>query len=61
MDYDIAIIGAGPAGLSFAASLGDSGLKVAVIEKSPKKVIANPKQDGREWSNTHQQDLFSLI
>jgi 2-polyprenyl-6-methoxyphenol hydroxylase-like FAD-dependent oxidoreductase len=37
MDYDIAIIGAGPAGLSFAASLGDSGLKVAVIEKSPKK------------------------
>src|SRR6056300_1728109 len=54
MDYDIAIIGAGPAGLSFAASLGDSGLKVAVIEKSPKKVIANPKQDGREWSNTHQ-------
>ena len=42
MDYDIAIIGAGPAGLSFACSLRDSGLNIAVIEKLSKTELADP-------------------
>ncbi len=53
MDYDIAIIGAGPAGLSFACSLGDSGLNVVIIEKSPKSVLADPPVDGRDIALTH--------
>lgn len=53
MDYDIAIIGAGPAGLSFALSLKDSGLKVVVIEKQAKADLENPENDGREIALTH--------
>jgi len=48
MDYDIAIIGAGPAGLSFALSLRDSGLKVAIIEKQPADTLQAPAYDGRK-------------
>ena len=50
---DIVIIGAGPAGLSFACSLADTGLKVLLIEKAPKKSLANPAPDGREIALTH--------
>ena len=32
MKYDIAVIGAGPAGLSFVQALSDTSLKIAVIE-----------------------------
>lgn len=53
MQYDIIIIGAGPAGLSFARSLADTGLKIALIEKSPRKTLANPPYDGREIALTH--------
>ncbi len=53
MEYDIIIIGAGPAGLSFARSMADSGLKIVLIEKSSKKVLANPPYDGREIALTH--------
>ncbi len=51
--YDIVIIGAGPAGLSFACSLKDTGLKVLVVEKSSLEDIANPAPDGREIALTH--------
>lgn len=53
MDYDIAIIGAGPAGLSFAISLRNSGLKVAIIEKQPADQLADPAIDGRDIALTH--------
>ena len=53
MKYDIIIIGAGPAGLSFARSLADTGLKIVLIEKNSKKVLANPPYDGREIALTH--------
>lgn len=53
MDYDIAIIGAGPAGLSFACSLRESGLNIAVIEKLPKTELADPPVDGRDIALTH--------
>jgi len=53
MDYDIIIVGAGPAGLSFARSLADTGLQIRLIEKSPGNILANPPYDGREIALTH--------
>jgi ubiquinone biosynthesis UbiH/UbiF/VisC/COQ6 family hydroxylase len=53
MKYDVIIIGAGPAGLSFACSLADTGLNIAIIEKSSKKSLANPVYDGRDIALTH--------
>jgi len=53
MDYDIAIIGAGPTGLSFALSLKASGLNVVVMDKQPKASLAAPEYDGREIALTH--------
>lgn len=50
---DIIVIGAGPAGLSFARSLAESGLRITVIEKSPFESIRNPAYDGREIALTH--------
>ena len=52
-DYDVIIVGAGPAGLSFARSLAAMGLRIAVVEQSPQKVLANPPPDGREIALTH--------
>ena len=50
---DVIIIGAGPVGIAFACSLSDTKLKVAIIDKLPKKIIENPKIDGREIVLTH--------
>ena len=52
-EYDVIIVGAGPAGLSFACSLIDLNLKVLVVDKSNKESISNPKPDGRETALTH--------
>ena len=54
MDFDVVIAGGGPAGLSFATALGGSGLSVAVIEKQPESVLADPPFDGREIALTHR-------
>ncbi len=53
MKYDIIIIGGGPAGLSFARSLADTSLKLAIIEKSDEKTLSHPPYDGREIALTH--------
>ncbi len=53
MTNSIIIIGAGPAGLSFARSLADTDIKITMIERQPKTVLANPKWDGREIALTH--------
>jgi len=53
MNYDVIVIGAGPAGQSLACALGDSGLKIALIEKQPESAIAEPEYDGREIALTH--------
>lgn len=50
---DILIVGAGPAGLSFAAEMAGSGLSVTLIEKSPLDILQNPPYDGREIALTH--------
>lgn len=54
MKYDISIIGAGPAGLSFARSLASTDLKVALIEKLPKGALSDPAFDGRDIALTHK-------
>jgi len=51
--YDVVIIGAGPAGLSFACSLANQDQKILVVEKSPHISISDPKPDGRETALTH--------
>ncbi|MER9390157.1 5-demethoxyubiquinol-8 5-hydroxylase UbiM [Mesorhizobium sp. M0435] len=51
--FDIIVVGAGPVGLSFAASLAQSGLKVAVVERQSLESLANPAFDGREIALTH--------
>jgi ubiquinone biosynthesis UbiH/UbiF/VisC/COQ6 family hydroxylase len=53
MKYDIIIVGAGPAGLSFARSFKDSELKLLIIEKSTAQDICKPAPDGREIALTH--------
>jgi ubiquinone biosynthesis UbiH/UbiF/VisC/COQ6 family hydroxylase len=53
MTYDIIIVGAGPAGLSFARSLASTGLRIALIEKQSKEQLAAPEFDGRDIALTH--------
>jgi len=53
MNTDVIIIGAGPAGLSFARSLADTGLGVVMLEKLSEEVLADPPVDGRDIALTH--------
>jgi ubiquinone biosynthesis UbiH/UbiF/VisC/COQ6 family hydroxylase len=53
VDVDIAIVGAGPAGLCFARSLAGSGLSLAIVERQPLQAIVAPAFDGREIALTH--------
>ena len=54
MEFDVVIVGAGPAGLSFAASLAGTGLRLAVVERLDAAVLADPPFDGREIALTHR-------
>ena len=51
--YDVVIIGAGPAGLSFARALAGTDLNVVIIEKLASKILADPAFDGRDIALTH--------
>ncbi|MFA7349849.1 MAG: 5-demethoxyubiquinol-8 5-hydroxylase UbiM [Methylotenera sp.] len=53
MNFDIAIVGAGPSGLCFAQALADSGLRIVVIERQFEDALENPAFDGREIALTH--------
>ena len=50
---DVAIIGAGPVGLTLVSALAGSGLQLAVIEPQPAMALAQPALDGREIALTH--------
>ena len=41
-DFDIIVVGAGPAGLAFARALEGSGLNIALVERQPEEVLAAP-------------------
>lgn len=58
LETDIAVIGAGPAGLSFARALAGSGLRVMLVERSPEAALANPAFDGREIALTHRSQAI---
>ena len=51
--FDIAIIGAGPVGIAFACEFADTNVRVVIVEKQTKKILENPKIDGREVALTH--------
>jgi len=53
MNYDIIVVGAGPAGLSIARSLADTRLNIALVEKQSLAVLENPEFDGRDIALTH--------
>lgn len=58
IETDIAVIGAGPAGLSFARALAGSGLRVTMVERSPEAALADPAFDGREIALTHRSQAI---
>ena len=68
MQHDLIVIGAGPAGLSFARALAGSGLDILLLEKLEESVLADPPYDGREIALTHHSvvvledlDIFPRI
>lgn len=56
--HDIIIIGAGPAGLSFARTLADTGLDMVLVERQPMAVLENPPEDGRDIALTHTSETL---
>ena len=53
MQFDVAIIGAGPSGLCLARALSGCGLSIAVLERQQEAALENPAFDGREIALTH--------
>ena len=60
MTYDIIIVGAGPAGLSFARSLANNGLRIALIEKQSREQLTAPEFDGRDIASRPALELVRL-
>ncbi len=54
VEVDVAVVGAGPAGLSLATSLGDAGLSVLLVERQERAALSEPAPDGREIALTHR-------
>nr|WP_109123900.1 5-demethoxyubiquinol-8 5-hydroxylase UbiM [Dyella sp. C11] len=54
MNVDIAIVGAGPAGLCLARALAETGLSLLLVEQQPLDVLREPPFDGREIALTQQ-------
>lgn len=54
MDVDVAIVGAGPAGLCLAKALEPLGQKLVLIEAHAKDAVSAPAFDGREIALTHR-------
>ncbi len=56
--YDLIVVGAGPAGLSFVRALEGCGLDIAVVEQLPRAVLADPPIDGRDIALTHRSEAI---
>ncbi|MGC3984712.1 MAG: 5-demethoxyubiquinol-8 5-hydroxylase UbiM [Pseudorhodoferax sp.] len=52
-EHDVAIVGAGPAGLALGLALARAGLGVALADAQPEAALAAPAEDGREIALTH--------
>lgn len=52
-DTDVLIVGAGPAGLSLAVALAQTGWRATVLEQQGEGALARPAPDGREIALTH--------
>ncbi len=52
-EVDVAIVGAGPAGLCLAHALAGTGLAVALVERQTAEALASPAFDGREIALSH--------
>ncbi len=62
MEFDVAIVGGGPAGLALAAALRDTALSVAVIDRAAASALADPADDGREIALTrHSVNLLASL
>lgn len=55
---DVAIVGAGPAGLALAAAVADAGLTATLVERQPRSALADPAPDGRDIALTHRADAI---
>ncbi|WP_299774903.1 5-demethoxyubiquinol-8 5-hydroxylase UbiM [uncultured Pseudoteredinibacter sp.] len=59
---DIVIVGAGPAGLSLATMLSDSGLSITLLDIQNEEDLASPQADGREIALNHaSKELLEKI
>ncbi|MCW9044608.1 MAG: 5-demethoxyubiquinol-8 5-hydroxylase UbiM [Pseudopelagicola sp.] len=56
--FDIIVVGAGPAGLGFARAMQGSGQRVAIVERLAESVLANPPEDGRDIALTHSSEAL---
>ena len=56
--YDLIVVGAGPAGLSFVRALQGCGLDIAVVERLPRSILADPPADGRDIALTHRSEAI---
>lgn len=54
LDCDVAVVGAGPAGLALARSLRAGGLSIMLVEVQPEAILRDPAPDGREIALTHR-------
>ena len=53
VDFDVIIVGGGPAGLACARSLVGAGLRTVVVESSTDDDLSTPPYDGRDIALTH--------
>ena len=53
-EFDVVVVGAGPTGIAFACGFANTKLKIAIVDKLPKKILSNPNIDGREIAITHR-------